>query len=745
MNKSQSALMPKPITKILIANRGEIACRIIHTAKKLGIQTVAIYSSADIKAKHVELADEAFYIGEAAAKDSYLQGQRIIQVALQANAQAIHPGYGFLSENADFSQQCSDNNLLFIGPPAQAINAMGLKSEAKIRMEAANVPLVPGYHGEDQSIDRLKQACIDIGFPVLLKASAGGGGKGMRIVESLAGIEEAIAAAQREGLSSFSDSHLLAEKYLKNPRHIEIQLFCDQYGKGVYLFERDCSIQRRHQKIVEEAPAPNFPDSIRKAMGEAALQAAKAINYVGAGTVEFLYENGEFYFMEMNTRLQVEHPVSEYITGQDLVAWQIKIAAGEPLPVSQEELIINGHAIEVRLYAEDPSNDFLPTAGKIDQFIYPAQSTHFSLDYDNGIRMDTGVTDGDEVSPFYDPMIAKLIVWAEDRQSAINKMKQALQQTHITGLTTNVRYLEQLISLPSFAQAGLEHEDAEHDSAENEGLEYGGFDTRFIEKNAQTLSDSNTLSEHDQRLHQIFCAYYLYQQRQKTQAENAINSNDLHSPWNSTLGWRLNSDSEDPLEFCLTGNESSAEAILTALFQQLPSGKQSLLIAGQQYQIEDLSTHELSAPNCQQESQLMSLHIKSSEDQGKSIDCHIKAHVLAHNKHVQVHNNAGTCLFSSIARLKYNHTEEQNEQGLQAPMNGCLTDIKIAAGDTVKCGDTLVIMEAMKMEHTIKAPYDGIIDQVFFVEGDLVDEGCELLSYELQSVKLQSDELEANE
>lgn len=717
--------MSNPISKILIANRGEIACRIIHSAKKLGIKTVAVYSSADIKAKHVELADEAFYIGEAAPKDSYLQGQRIIQVALQANAQAIHPGYGFLSENADFSQLCSDNNLLFIGPPAQAINAMGLKSEAKVRMEAAKVPLVPGYHGDDQSIERLKQACIDIGFPVLLKASAGGGGKGMRIVESLDGIEEAIAAAQREGLNSFSDSHLLAEKYLKNPRHIEIQLFCDQYGNGVYLFERDCSIQRRHQKIVEEAPAPNFPDHIRQAMGEAALQAAKAIDYVGAGTVEFLYENGEFYFMEMNTRLQVEHPVSEYITGQDLVAWQIKIAAGEPLPVCQEELAINGHAIEVRLYAEDPNNDFLPTAGKIDQFIYPSESAHFSLDYDHGIRMDTGVTDGDEVSPFYDPMIAKLIVWAEDRQGAINKLKQALQQTHITGLTTNVRYLEQLISLPSFAEADLEQ---------------GGFDTSFIEKNTQTLTESNTLSEHDQRLHQIFCAYYLYQQRQGTHTKNTINSNDQNSPWSSTLGWRLNAGSEDPLEFCLTDNESSDEIALTAQFQQLPSGKQSLLIAGQQYQIENLSTNTFLNCDSQKKSQLMSLHIKSSEGQSKQIDCHIKAQVLTHNKHIQVHNSAGTSLFSIIPRLNHSQSEELNDQGLHAPMNGCLTEIKVAAGDTVKSGDILVIMEAMKMEHIIKAPHDGIIDQVFFVEGDLVDEGSELLSYELLSDELGADD-----
>jgi 3-methylcrotonyl-CoA carboxylase alpha subunit len=714
--------MNKNLSKILIANRGEIACRIIHSAKTLGIKTIAVYSSADINAKHVKLADEAFYIGEAPAKESYLQAQRIIDIALQTGAQAIHPGYGFLSENAEFSQLCDDNNLIFIGPPAQAINAMGLKSEAKIRMEAANVPLVPGYHGDDQSIERLTQACIDIGFPVLLKASAGGGGKGMRIVESLEGIEEAIAAAQRESLNSFSDSHLLVEKYLKNPRHIEIQLFCDQYGKGVYLFERDCSIQRRHQKIVEEAPAPNFPSHIRQAMGEAALQAAKAIDYVGAGTVEFLYEDGEFYFMEMNTRLQVEHPVSEYITGQDLVAWQIKIASGEPLPVSQEALAINGHAIEVRLYAEDPDNDFLPTAGTIDQFIYPAESTHFSLDYDKGIRMDTGVSDGDEVSPFYDPMIAKLIVWAQDRQGAINKLKQALQQTHITGLTTNVRYLEQLISLPNFANAGLEQKN--------------NFDTRFIEKNTQAIADARILSEPNQRLHQIFCAYYLYQQRQSVHTEKSINNNDVNSPWHSTVGWRLNAGNEDPLAFTLVDSHLSSDVTVTAQFQALPSGKQLLLIAGHQYQIENLSPD--STPY--NKSPILNLHIKStnaqitkaenSDSQVAAFDCNIKAQVISHNKHVQVHNSEGSSLFNPLPRLSHHQTEEHNEQGLHAPMNGCLTEVKIAAGDVVKRDDVLVIMEAMKMEHIIKAPHDGIIDQVFFIQGDLIDEGSELLSYE---------------
>jgi 3-methylcrotonyl-CoA carboxylase alpha subunit len=702
------ALNKTTITKILIANRGEIACRIIHTAKKMGIKTVAVYSTADNSAKHVQLADEAIWIGEAAPKDSYLRAEQIIQAAKDSGAQAIHPGYGFLSENATFSKLCSDNQLIFIGPPASAIKAMGLKAEAKIRMEAANVPLVPGYHGEDQSVERLKQACVEIGFPVLLKASAGGGGKGMRVVESLEGIEDAIAGAQREGLNSFGDSHLLAEKYLARPRHIEIQLFCDQQGNGVYLFERDCSIQRRHQKIVEEAPAPNFPESIRKAMGEAALQAAHAIGYVGAGTVEFLYENDEFYFMEMNTRLQVEHPISEYITGQDLVAWQINVAAGEPLPVSQDELKIHGHAIEVRLYAEDANNDFLPTAGKIDEFIYPAAS-HFSLDYETGIRMDTGVSSGDDVSPFYDPMIAKLIVWGEDRSIAIRKLKNALHQTHITGLISNVRYLEKLVSLESFEQARL--------------------DTHFVEDNAEAIKESGTLTEHQQRLHQIFAAWYLYQQRLKDQSDrnkcgkDKIQSNDVHSPWGMKTGWRLNSGHGDPIVL-LTPEE------VTIQIRPLPSGSYSVLFAEHNY---ILQAPDIPKSDHGSDQQVLTLTIKGSDVQANILDQSIKAQVLKSSdksgEKVEVHSHYGNSEFIQPARLTISDSEEENDHGLHAPMNGCLTEVRVQRGDQVKAGDILVIMEAMKMEHNIKAPHDGIIAEIFFNQGDLIDEGREILSF----------------
>jgi 3-methylcrotonyl-CoA carboxylase alpha subunit len=696
---NSSAIKKASITKILIANRGEIACRIIHTAKKMGIQTVAVYSTADAQSKYVQLADEAIWIGEAAPKDSYLRGQNIIQAAKDSGAQAIHPGYGFLSENAPFSKLCDDNQIIFIGPPASAMEAMGLKAQAKIRMEAANVPLVPGYHGEDQSVERIKQACVEIGFPVLLKASAGGGGKGMRVVESLAGIEDDIAGAQREGLHSFGDSHLLAEKYLARPRHIEIQLFCDQQGNGVYLFERDCSIQRRHQKIVEEAPAPNFPESVRKAMGEAALKAAHAIGYVGAGTVEFLYENDEFYFMEMNTRLQVEHPISEYITGQDLVAWQIKVAAGEPLPITQDDLKIQGHAIEVRLYAEDPDNGFLPTAGKIDDFIYP-QASKFSLDYEHGIRMDTGVDSGDDVSPFYDPMIAKLIVWGKDRSTAIRKLKNTLHHTHITGLTTNVRYLEKLIGLESFEQAQL--------------------DTHFVEDNGEAIKASGVLTEQQQQLHQIFAAWFLYRQRLKENAHNTIQSNDAHSPWKMKTGWRLNSSHSDPI-ILLTPEESNVH------IQPLPSGNYSVLMGEHRYMLQAPSGSAVSS-----NSRNLSLMIKSMDENSthkSRLNQSIKAQVLLSGDKVQVHSLYGSTEFIRPSRLTISHREEENDHGLHAPMNGCLTEVRVQAGDAVASGDILVIMEAMKMEHTIKAPHDGTIAEIFFKQGDLIDEGREILSF----------------
>ena len=405
--------------KILIANRGEIACRVIKTARRLGIKTVAVYSDADAGARHVRLADEAVHIGPAAARESYLVIERIIAAARQTGAQAIHPGYGFLSENEDFCEACEAAGIVFIGPPVSAIRAMGSKSEAKKLMEKARVPLTPGYHGDHQEPGFLNVQADAIGYPVLIKAAAGGGGKGMRLVEKSADFLDALASCKREAAASFGSDHVLVEKYLTRPRHIEIQVFGDTHGNYVYLFERDCSVQRRHQKVLEEAPAPGMTPERRAAMGQAAVDAARAVGYVGAGTVEFIAnQDGSFYFMEMNTRLQVEHPVTEMITGLDLVEWQLRVASGEPLPMAQEQLAINGHALEARIYAEDPAKGFLPSTGRLVHLAPPDENMH--------VRVDTGVEEGDEISPFYDPMIAKLIVWDVNRDRALARMLQAL-------------------------------------------------------------------------------------------------------------------------------------------------------------------------------------------------------------------------------------------------------------------------------------------------------------------------------
>ena len=435
-------------SKILIANRGEIACRVIKTARRLGIRTVAVYSDADANARHVDLADEAYPIGPAPARESYLVVEKILDAARRSGAQAIHPGYGFLSENAGFAEACAAAGITFIGPPPGAIRAMGSKSAAKSLMEQSGVPLVPGYHGADQDPKLLTAAAERIGYPVLIKASAGGGGKGMRVVERPEDLDAAIASAKREAAASFGDDQVLIEKYLGRPRHIEIQVFADTQGNTVSLFERDCSIQRRHQKVVEEAPAPGLDPERRRSMGEAACAAARAIGYVGAGTVEFIAEGDAFYFMEMNTRLQVEHPVTEAITGQDLVEWQLRVASGEPLPLSQDQLTITGHAIEVRVYAEDPNRDFLPSIGTLAHLKAPAEGAH--------VRVDTGVRAGDTISIHYDPMIAKLIVWDRDRASAAQRLSEALAEYEVVGVTTNLAFLKTLADHPAFRAAELD-------------------------------------------------------------------------------------------------------------------------------------------------------------------------------------------------------------------------------------------------------------------------------------------------
>ena len=488
-------------TKLLIANRGEIACRIMRTARRMGIATVAVYSDADAQALHVEMADVAYRIGPAAPRESYLRIEALLEAAQRSGAQAVHPGYGFLAENAAFADACTAAGLIFVGPPASAIRAMGGKSEAKALMQAAGVPLVPGYHGAAQDLPTLQAEAAKIGYPVLIKASAGGGGKGMRIVEAAADFPAGLAAAQREARSSFGDDRVLVEKYLTRPRHIEIQVFADSHGNCVHLFERDCSIQRRHQKIIEEAPAPGMQPALREAMGQAAIAAARAVGYVGAGTVEFIVEAEDFAFMEMNTRLQVEHPVTEMITGLDLVEWQLRVAAGEPLPLHQQQLAINGHAIEIRLCAEDPTRDFLPSVGVL---------THLRLP--TAARVDAGVRTGDRISPDYDPMIAKVIVHGADRPAALRAMRAALAQAEIVGVQTNLALLRAILAHADFAD--------------------GDFDTGFIARHPDMLAVAAAAAP------AAIAAAAL--KILATRAAANVVPTDATSPWGGNAAWRMN-------------------------------------------------------------------------------------------------------------------------------------------------------------------------------------------------------------
>lgn len=663
----------KKISRLLIANRGEIACRIMQTAQKMGIHCIALYSDADANALHVKQADEAWHIGPAPAKDSYLVQDKLLRIAKQAKADAIHPGYGFLSENSDFAQAIEQAGMIWVGPPASSIEVMGSKTKSKQLMEEASVPLVPGYHGDDQDEALLITETKKIGFPALIKASAGGGGKGMRVVESENEIEAAIAASKREGLNSFGDDKLLVEKYITRPRHVEIQIFMDQHGNGVYLFERDCSIQRRHQKVLEEAPAPQFSQTIREKMGEAALQAARAINYVGAGTVEFLYdpapnsEDGHFYFMEMNTRLQVEHPVTEMITGQDLVSWQLKVAQGETLPVTQDQLSIHGHSMEVRIYAEDPDNEFLPTTGTLEQVQLPELIA-------GKVRLDTGVVEGDEVSPYYDPMIAKLIGWGEDRQQCLSTLQQALQQYQIAGVTTNLSFLRRVVSVDAFSN--------------------GDVSTRFIEEfNDQLITDSAVKEHH---LIAGICHHML---TRSSQGQNNSASDDSNSPWHGLNSFRLNQSSTETLYF-----SQGDEGRLSIQVSSVAADQWTLEMNGQA-----VTVRARLSPTDQSEIQYCVDHQW------------LKARVLAHDDRLWVYDNDGESVLHHY-QLKVNQDAEEGGS-LKAPMNGTLIQVDVSAGQNVKAGDALLIMEAMKMEHCIKAPHDGVVKELSFNVGDLVNEG----------------------
>ena len=655
--------------KILIANRGEIACRVIETAHKMGIKCVAVYSEADRNARHVALADEAFLLGPAPSRESYLRIDKIIEAAKTSGAQAVHPGYGFLSENAEFAQALADNGLVFIGPPVGAIEAMGSKSAAKQIMEQAGVPLVPGYHGEDQNRELIKTEAARSGYPVLLKAVAGGGGKGMRVVWQESEFDEAFDAAKREGESSFNNGDLLVEKYLTKPRHVEVQVFCDRHGNGVYLGDRDCSVQRRHQKVIEEAPAPDISDAIRKAMGESAVQAAKAIDYVGAGTVEFLYdEDGSYYFMEMNTRLQVEHPVTELVTRQDLVEWQLRVAAGQTLPLEQSQISLHGHSLEVRIYAEDPDADFTPATGTLDYLRTPAENRY--------VRVDTGVTEGDTVSHYYDPMIAKLIVWDENRELALSRMQQSLEEYRICGLKTNLGFLSKLSGSEAFRNFDV--------------------DTGFIERHQEQLFRSDEI---DELRYVALVACYLTLARKG----QAINNDDPTSPFNRLNCLRLNSQYAQPYELTCSSKEGDSSHAVTVLERE-----QSLLISvdGSEFQVKGelngdrlqatLNGHRFSVSLFQKGSAITLFH------DGQQFEC---------QRHVEIHGDADGEAAGSLA----------------APMTGTVVALLKQAGDSVEAGEGLIVIEAMKMEQTISAPFAGTVSEVYFNAGDLVDEGAELL------------------
>jgi 3-methylcrotonyl-CoA carboxylase alpha subunit len=666
-------------SKILIANRGEIAVRVARTARRMSIRTVAVYSDADRDAMHVAACDEAFYIGGAAPNDSYLRGEKILDIAKRTGTQAIHPGYGFLSENVDFAQKCTRSGIVFIGPSPHAIEAMGLKAESKRLMEKAGVPLVPGYHGESQNDALLAKEAERIGFPVLIKASAGGGGKGMKIAENAGEFAQALASAKREAKHAFGDDNVLIERYLKRSRHIEIQVFGDTQGNCVYLFERDCSLQRRHQKVIEEAPAPGMTPERRKQMGEAAVAAAKAVNYVGAGTVEFIAEHdvavsGRFYFMEMNTRLQVEHPVTEMITGLDLVEWQLRVASGERLPLLQDELSINGHAFEARIYAENPRNQFLPAIGKIEQLRTPQTS--------DVVRIDTGVREGDEITPNYDPMIAKLIVHAPTRTQALARLADALDDYVVIGFTNNVEFLQRTARHASFIAADI--------------------DTGFIAKHSDELLPPLPAPS------DFALAACTLVELHRVRSANALDE----SPWARADGFWLGQINQS-IKFRYEQGEQQFEV--------------GALVRGDDFVLTLPGGTYRTTSNVDAASNGECIALTLGGETGESL---INARVLHHGLQRVVLLHGERYEFSAVDLYAPPHEDEAHAGHLTAPMPGAVVSVLVKAGDKVAKGQPLIIMEAMKMEHTIAAPFDGRVQAVYFTAKEQVKEGAELVALE---------------
>ncbi len=646
--------------KILIANRGEIACRVSRTARRLGVATVAVHSDADRDALHVRLADTARRI------ESYLDIAAVIAAARESGAHAIHPGYGFLAENAEFAAACRAAGIVFIGPAPEAIAAMGDKAAAKRVMEKAGVPLVPGYHGERQDDAVLEKEAARIGFPVLIKPSAGGGGKGMKIVRDKASFAAALQGSKREAKSAFGDDRVLIERYLERPRHIEVQVFGDTHGNVVHLFERDCSVQRRHQKVVEEAPAPNFPR--KQEVCAAAVAAAKAISYTGAGTVEFIAEqDGRFYFMEMNTRLQVEHPVTEMITGLDLVEWQLRVAAGEPLP--QKEPAVRGHAIEARIYAEDPGRDFLPAMGKIVHLNFPRDSST--------IRIDTGIEAGAEITPWYDPMIAKLVAHGSTRASALRRLQQALAEVEIAGVTTNVAFLRRLAASRAFGAAEL--------------------DTGLIERNRKELLEEKPVS-----MELLAAAAFAeLAEEERTARKRAAASGDPYSPWHKVDGWRLNEDSHHDFGFV---NEAKTHPV-RLLF--LETGLR-VVVNGR--------TRDLSGERLPDGRLLVRLDGWSFK--ARAVRDGDDWHVFCEGDYRRL----------SLKQELAGTGDDATSGSLAAPMPGKVVKVMTEAGAKVTRGQALLILEAMKMEHTITAPADGVVKEIHYGAGEQVLEGAELIS-----------------
>ena len=670
-------MKPAMFSTILIANRGEIACRVMATCRRMGIRTVAVYSDADANSRHVRLADAAVRIGPPAARESYLAIDRIIEAAHNTHAEAIHPGYGFLAENAEFAEACAKADVVFIGPPPSAIRAMGSKAAAKELMRRAGVPLTPGYDGTHQDSAFLEQQAQAIGYPVMIKANAGGGGKGMRRVDAAGEFQAALASCKREAAAAFGDDSVLLERYVVSPRHVEVQVFGDTRGNIISIFERDCSVQRRHQKVIEEAPAPGISAQQRESLGHAAREAARAVGYVGAGTVEFLVDpSGNFYFMEMNTRLQVEHPVTEMITGLDLVEWQLRVAAGEPLPLTQEGLKMRGHAIETRIYAEDPKNEFLPSIGRLIHLRAPATARH--------LRIDTGVEQGDNITPFYDPMIAKLIVCDETRELAVRRLSAALSEYQIVGVANNVDFLHRVVSSPSFREARL--------------------DTGLIEREKNWIFPKHTECSNTALIFAVLNIIL---------GEHAKAVNGHSSPWAARDGWRVNGSYIRRLAFTQPDRE------LNATVEFGPKGYR--ITIGE-------AIYEVSAESGE------AGRIDAVIDQQR-----VSATVIEDAQRLHVFTGWQACVFTYVDPLAIASEGHGGESSLRAPMPGRVITQLVEPGDVVEKGAPLMVLEAMKMECTIHAPAAGKVTSFNFAVGDQVTEGVELLHFDRQETQAEEE------